>query len=671
MKFPAHHGIQSLRLFLLLLALHTIPSAIAADGSWTGARSGSWEDPSNWADNGIASGAGASGTFSSPGLGGRVTVTLDGPKTSGGLVFGDPASSRDWFVRTGTGGTLTLDAGPSVPGIHVVNRTATLGLGLAGTKGLSKTGPGSLVLSGTNTYSGPTHIVGGTLRLSAPPRFPAGMKVMPLGDSITYGYNGPNAGYRGPLYYLLNPLAPDFRYIGTSVLRPGLLPSGPPDQRAHEGHSSYNLLDVSNNLDGFDNTRFLLLGDPDRNPNGGYWLTGENGTGRSPLFPDAIAMMVGTNDLDDPPGVETRLRSVLEKITTLRPDTALLVAKITPVHIPPQQNPPQPITLAPAHPAVVPYNTLVDTVVSEFRTAGKKVHLVDMFSQFPPDGLIPDGVHPNFIGFDWMALQWYDALISAFTLPGGQSPALPAGTDVTLSNGSVLDLDGYKATVASLEISGTLDMGTSGELTASTTRISKTGTLAGSGTIHGSVIHNSPALGNPAETLAFTGAFTNNGTLGNANGSSLRFHADVINNGTLVIGPGDDLVFSGSLTNNGVIRLTGNTPLETGGFLVNNGILDVITGPQALPANFVNYGLVLDAGAVTLHSSTTTQEAVTLTILSYNGHHYRLQRSLTLEDDSWENVGDSQPGKTGVLLEFIAPRDPSAGRSFYRIKVSP
>ncbi|RYD20708.1 MAG: hypothetical protein EOP88_14035, partial [Verrucomicrobiaceae bacterium] len=497
------------------------------------------------------------------------------------------------------------------------------------------------------------------------------MKIMPLGDSITYGYNGFNAGYRGPLYYLLNPLAQDFRFIGTSQTRPGLLPPGPLDQRYHEGHSSYNLQDVFNNLDGFDNTRFLLHGGVERNPNGGHWLIGGNGTGRPPVFPDAITMMLGTNDLENPSGVGPRLHNLIDKITTLRPDTTLIVAKITPAHVPPAANPPDPITLAPLHPSVLPYNDLVESEVAGFRNAGKKVHLVDLYTNFPPTGLIPDGGHPNDTGFNWMAIQWYDALISAFTPAGDASPALPPATDVTISAGGVLDIDGYQTTVLSLDNSGSLDMGTSGSLTASSIRISRTGTVSGSGTFQGSVIHNSPALGSTEGTLVFNGSFTNNGTLGNAQGSTLLFNGSVINNGTLALGTQDDITFNGALTNNGVIRLTGTTQLETGGSFINNGILDIITGPQALPANLVNHGLILDAGDVRVHSSAITQQTVTLSTFSYSGHDYQLQRSMTLMDDSWEDVGSAQEGKTGMLLQFHAPRDAASRKSFYRIAVAP
>ncbi len=85
----------------------------------------------------------------------------------------------------------------------------------------------------------------------------------------------------------------------------------------------------------------------------------------------------------------------------------------------------------------------------------------------------------------------------------------------------------------------------------SSIRISRTGTVSGSGTFQGSVIHNSPALGSTEGTLVFNGSFTNNGTLGNAQGSTLLFNGSVINNGTLALGTQDDITFNGALTNNG------------------------------------------------------------------------------------------------------------------------
>ncbi len=238
------------------------------------------------------------------------------------------------------------------------------------------------------------------LYVEVSPVFPANMQIMPLGDSITYGYNGTNAGYRGPLYGQLAPLAPTFRFVGTCSERPGLLPATPINQRFHEGHSSYSIQVVSNNLDGYDNSIFLQYGGPDRDPNGGYWLVGGNGTSRAPVFPDVITMMVGTNDLDNPVGVENRLRALMEKITTLRPATNLLVAKITP---------------APTFSTDEDYNLIVPNVVADFRAAGKKVHLVDLNTGFPVNGLIADDIHPNDTGFNWMAAKWFQTIETVYS----------------------------------------------------------------------------------------------------------------------------------------------------------------------------------------------------------------------------------------------------------------
>ena len=105
-------------------------------------------------------------------------------------------------------------------------------------------------------------------------------EIMPLGDSITYGGGGTNAGYRGPLYNLLTSEGAALQFVGDSTLNPGSLPA---DQTQHSGHSSYTTYDITNNLDGVDYTRYDAFGGVDRDPNGGYWLTGGHGTGRDAI----------------------------------------------------------------------------------------------------------------------------------------------------------------------------------------------------------------------------------------------------------------------------------------------------------------------------------------------------------------------------------------------------
>jgi len=62
--------------------------------------------------------------------------------------------------------TLETTSG-TVPGVTVNNRTATISAVLSGTQGLVKSGTGTLILSGANTYTGTTAITGGTLTVGA------------------------------------------------------------------------------------------------------------------------------------------------------------------------------------------------------------------------------------------------------------------------------------------------------------------------------------------------------------------------------------------------------------------------------------------------------------------------------------------------------------------------
>ncbi len=244
-----------------------------------------------------------------------------------------------------------------------------------------------------------------------PVNLPPSLKVMPIGDSVTNGVGGTNAGYRGFLYQLLSPAIPDFSYLGTSLANPGQLPLSPVDERHHQGMPSYNMTDISNNLDGFDNTRFLVFGGTDRNPMGGHWLTGGNGTGREPVYPDAITLMIGTNELDFQEGLPDRLRILVEKITTLRPEARLFLARIIPVLSQTAE--------------VEAYNKTLSAMAAEFRAEGKNIHLVDLYDGFPAGGLTADGAHPNDTGYRWMAERWHEAIFSSYlALPSGHPPVI-------------------------------------------------------------------------------------------------------------------------------------------------------------------------------------------------------------------------------------------------------
>ena len=226
------------------------------------------------------------------------------------------------------------------------------------------------------------------------------LRIMPVGDSITAGSNGTNAGYRGPLYNLLKKSVPQVLFVGSS-LGGGVTTQVDPlpvDQRHSEGHSSYTINDVNNNLDGLDTATFDQYGGPDRDPNGGHWFDGiDSGPHARPaLYPDIITLMIGTNNASvaDRAAVQAQLHALITKITTQRPEAQLIVAQITPSN----------------RPNNVSYNAVVASEVAAFKAAGKHVSVIDMYSGFPADGLGADSVHPNDKGYAFMAQQWFTAI---------------------------------------------------------------------------------------------------------------------------------------------------------------------------------------------------------------------------------------------------------------------
>jgi fibronectin-binding autotransporter adhesin len=95
--------------------------------------------------------------------GGRFALTGSSSYSGGTLVAGGTLS-------IGAGGTTGWIAGPIVNQATVVfdrSGTATFTGTISGSGGVVKAGPGSLTLSASNTYAGPTRIEGGLLRLTA------------------------------------------------------------------------------------------------------------------------------------------------------------------------------------------------------------------------------------------------------------------------------------------------------------------------------------------------------------------------------------------------------------------------------------------------------------------------------------------------------------------------
>jgi autotransporter-associated beta strand protein len=139
------------------------PAAIT--GIWTNLTGGSWPTTGNWQSGGVPNGIGSTANFSTLNITATRTVTLDSALTLSGMTFGDTNSTHGWNLNAGTSGSLTLDTYSGAPTVTVTNQTTTLGVALAGNKGLIKAGAGTLSLGATATLTGGITVNAGNLQL--------------------------------------------------------------------------------------------------------------------------------------------------------------------------------------------------------------------------------------------------------------------------------------------------------------------------------------------------------------------------------------------------------------------------------------------------------------------------------------------------------------------------
>jgi autotransporter-associated beta strand protein len=316
-------------------------------------------------------------------------------------------------------------------------------------------------------------------------------------------------------------------------------------------------LDLLNNLDGLDLTRYNEYGGVERYPNGGYWLTGGNGTGRSAVFPDIILLLVGANDISQATlgntninvvNYQTNLTALINKLVMLRPNAKVITADITPW---------------PSESAyVTTVISLIHTVVTNFQAQGAQVSEVDLNTQFPANGISSDGLHPNDTGYTFMASQWHNALLNVLT---GVSGCIPSNSMVTIATNATLDLNGNQATIGGLTGSGSVTLGNGGILNvANPADTTFDGAISGAGALTKS---GSGTLTLTGTNLYTGGTTVSNGTLfvqGNLAGSVTVAGGTFGGNGTVngsvvvngVIAPGTDGV--GTL-------FTGSNSWNTGG----------------------------------------------------------------------------------------------------------
>lgn len=210
-----------------------------------------------------------------------------------------------------------------------------------------------------------------------------GVRVMPLGDSITDGLNVPG-GYRIGLWQRL--VAGGYRvdFVGSQFNGPANL-----GDHDHQGHSGWTIAQIDANVVN--------------------WLRATT--------PRTVLLHIGTNDMiGSSAGAPQRLSTLLDRIASTAPGTIVFVATIIPLSF--------------NDAAVRTFNAAIPGIVQSKVNAGQRVHLVDMYSALTTADLA-DGVHPNAGGYDKMAAVWYNALRSVPDSLTGGTPTTPPTTAPT------------------------------------------------------------------------------------------------------------------------------------------------------------------------------------------------------------------------------------------------
>lgn len=195
------------------------------------------------------------------------------------------------------------------------------------------------------------------------------IRIMPLGDSNTRGFDLDPFGYRDDLATRLiaNGLKVDF--VGSQSTGSNQFDDN------HEGHGGWTINEIAASVNG--------------------WLDTHN--------PEIILLMLGTNDTYDSEAnqIAHRLSQLIDQITNQSPNAQLLVGSIAP-NISSQRK--QQIT--------EDFNSKIPGIVNNKAAQGKQVTFIDVGEVLTPNDLLPDGTHATPEGYNKIAKVWEKAILN-------------------------------------------------------------------------------------------------------------------------------------------------------------------------------------------------------------------------------------------------------------------
>jgi lysophospholipase L1-like esterase len=332
---------------------------------------------------GCSSSKSTGGSGGATGSGGRAGT---GGATSTGGSSGGSGGSGGSGVSTGTGGAGTggLAGSPGGGGRGGASGGATGGTN--GDGGVDRADAG-----GSDVR--PSDAAGDGAAAFAPcPTNGTACVILPLGDSITEGFNSSGGGYRVELFRQTVINAKSVTFVGSLANGPATV-QGRAFPMNHEGHDGYTIdyaPSVGRNGISSDPTLMMMVTDH----------------ALATYHPNIVLLMIGTNDVDlsvDLPNAPTRLGNLLDRITTGAPNALLVVAQITPT------------TNDVTNARIQTYNAAIPQLVQTRVAAGKHIQLVNMYGAFTANAaykttLMSDELHPNDTGYALLGQTWYGVI---------------------------------------------------------------------------------------------------------------------------------------------------------------------------------------------------------------------------------------------------------------------
>jgi autotransporter-associated beta strand protein len=197
---PRHGAFALLLATSSLIALSGLSSlASAQSGTWSATTTpATWSATGNWASGTVATGSGNTANFTND-IAADTTINITADQTIGSIIFGDSNTSTagSWTIANNGAATNNLIFAGTTPTITVnalgATKTATISAIIEGTAGLTKSGSGTLVLSGLNTFTGGFTINDGRVNFSQANGLGANNITIGGSNNTILDYTGGNA----------------------------------------------------------------------------------------------------------------------------------------------------------------------------------------------------------------------------------------------------------------------------------------------------------------------------------------------------------------------------------------------------------------------------------------------------------------------------------------------